>query len=128
VLSDPDLYLVSGAAPNLSKLMERTAFAGWTFDLLTDACREKLWNAKPSEFGQLYLQGVWMDTPKSGTTPVCFNEANLRSWLRNAPAMKPMYSDPTKLASTGGRYRGMPNLNLSEAQIDQLIAYLLQRR
>ena len=128
VLSEPDLYLVSGAAPNLTNLMTRTAIAGWTFDLLNDECRTKLWNASPSEFGALYLQGVWMNTPAGATKPVCFNEGELRSWLRNAPAKKPMFADPTKLQSTGGRYRGMPNLNLSEAQIDQLIAYLLERK
>ncbi len=127
-LAEPDLYEVSGAAPNLTNLMTRTAFAGWTFDLISDKCRNELWNAKPADFGALYLQGVWMDTPAGATTPVCFNEANLRSWLRNAPAMKPMFSDPTQLASTGGRYRGMPNLNLSEAQIDQLVAFLLERK
>jgi len=119
ILAEPDLYVVSGAAPNLSHLMSRTAFAGWTFDLLTESCRTKLWNAPPDEFGALYLQGV---------TPDCFDEAALREWLRNAPAMKPMYADPTKLAPTGGKTRGMPNLNLTEAQIDELIAYLLERK
>jgi cytochrome c oxidase subunit 2 len=128
VLSQPDLYVVSGVAPNLTNLMTRTAIAGWTFDILTDKCREKLWNAKPADFGALYLQGVWMDTPKGATRPVCFDERTLREWLRNAPAKKPMFSDPTKLQSTGGKYRGMPNLNLKEDQIDQLIAYLLERK
>ncbi|MFZ4720052.1 MAG: cytochrome c oxidase subunit II [Ilumatobacteraceae bacterium] len=119
VLSDPDLYVVSGVAPNLSKLMTRTAFAGWTFDLITEECRDKLWNAKPSEFGALYLKGV---------TPECFDEVLLRDWLRNPPALKPMYVDSNNLESTGGKYRGMPNLNLKEDQIDQLIAYLLERK
>ena len=119
VLASPDLYIVSGAAPNLTNLMTRTAFAGWTFDLISDECRNKLWHASPEDFGALYLQGV---------TPDCFNEANLRTWLRNAPAMKPMYADPAKLAATGGKTRGMPNLNLTEDQIDQLIAYLLERK
>ncbi|MFM2077059.1 MAG: hypothetical protein RJA49_949 [Actinomycetota bacterium] len=118
VLSDPDLYVVSGVAPNLSHLMNRTAFAGWTFDLITEQCRTKLWNAKPADFGALYLKGV---------TPECFDEANLRDWLRNPPGMKPMFVDPNNLSSTGGKYRGMPNLNLKPAQIDQLIAYLLER-
>jgi cytochrome c oxidase subunit 2 len=128
VLSQPDLYVVSGVAPNLTNLMTRTAIAGWTFDILSQQCREKLWNAKPADFGKLYLQGVWMDTPAGATKPVCFDEATLRSWLRNAPLKKPMYVDPTKLAPTGGKYRGMPNLNLTDNQIDQLIAYLLERK
>jgi len=119
VLSEPDLYVVPGAVPNLSKLMDRTAIAGWTFDLLSDQCRTKLWNAKPADFGALYLKGV---------TPECFDETTLRDWLRNPPGMKPMYTDPKLLKSTGGKYRGMPNLNLSPDQIDQLVAFLLERK
>jgi cytochrome c oxidase subunit 2 len=119
VLSDPDLYVVSGVAPNLTNLMTRTAIAGWTFDIITEECRVALWNAPPDKFGAMYLKGV---------TPDCFDESKLREWLRNSPAMKPMYADPTKLESTGGKYRGMPNLNLKEDQIDQLIAYLLERK
>lgn len=118
ILADPDLYVLAGAAPNLTNLMTRTAFAGWTFDLITEECRDRLWDADPADFTALYLQGV---------TPDCFDEAALRDWLRNAPAMKPMYADPNKLDATGGKTRGMPNLNLNEAQIDELIAYLLER-
>ncbi|MBU6317423.1 MAG: cytochrome c oxidase subunit II [Acidobacteria bacterium] len=119
VLSDPDLYVVSGVAPNLTNLMTRTAIAGWTFDIITEECRDALWNAPPDKFGAMYLKGV---------TPDCFDETKLRQWLRNSPAMKPMFADPTNLESTGGKYRGMPNLNLKEDQIDQLIAYLLERK
>ncbi|MDO8364694.1 MAG: cytochrome c oxidase subunit II [Actinomycetota bacterium] len=119
VLAEPDRYVVSGSAPNLTNLMTRTAFAGWTFDLLTEECRDRLWNAPPDEFGALYLQGV---------TPECFDETNLREWLRNPPAMKPMYTDPNNLAASDGKTRGMPNLNLTQDQIDQLVAYLLERK
>ena len=119
VLSNPDLYVVSGVAPNLTNLMTRTAIAGWTFDLISQECRDKLWNAKPDEFGALYLKGVTAD---------CFDEVRLREWLRNPPGLKPMYVNPNNLASTGGKYRGMPNLNLKEDQIDQLIAYLFERK
>jgi cytochrome c oxidase subunit 2 len=117
VLANPDLYEISGAAPNLTDLMTRTTFAGATFDLLTDACREKLYNAPSDQFGKMYLQGV---------TPECFNEGELREWLRDAPAKKPMYSAEDE--KVDGKYRGMPDLNLNENQIDQLIAYLLQRK
>jgi cytochrome c oxidase subunit II len=117
VLSNPDEYIVSGAAPNLTNLMTRTTFAGATFDLLTDECRDKLYGASADDFGALYLQGV---------TPDCFDEANLRTWIRNAPAMKPMYSSDDQL--TDGKYRGMPQLNLTENQIDELIAYLQERK
>ncbi|MFT3851725.1 MAG: cytochrome c oxidase subunit II [Ilumatobacteraceae bacterium] len=117
VLSNPDEYLVSGSAPNLTNLMTRTTFAGATFDLLTADCKKKLYDASPDEFGQLYLQGV---------TPDCFDEAKLRSWIRDAPAMKPMYSGEDQL--TDGKYRGMPHLTLTENQIDELVAYLQQRK
>jgi len=128
VLARPDQNLVSGAAPNLTNLMTRTGFAGFTFDLVTEECRDKLWNADPSEFGEMYLAGVWMDTPAGATTPACFNEVELRSWLRNAPAMKPMYTDPNKLEASDGLMRGMPDLPLTEEQIDLLISYLLERK
>jgi cytochrome c oxidase subunit 2 len=115
----PDLYEVSGNAPNLTHLMTRTTFAGATWDLLTDACRKTLHDATPEQFGALYLKGV---------TPDCFNEGELRSWIRNAPAKKPMYSSEAQKTANGGKYRGMPNLNLTDNQIDEIIAYLLQRK
>lgn len=43
------------------------------------------------------------------------NVANLGNWLRDPKAMKPMAPDEN---------RGMPNLNLTEDQIDALVAYL----
>jgi cytochrome c oxidase subunit 2 len=115
----PDLYVVAGNAPNLTHLMSRTTFAGATWDLLTDECRARLHDAKPEDFGALYLQGV---------TRECFNEAELRSWIRNAPAKKPMYSSEENKIENGGKYRGMPNLNLTDDQIDEIIAYLIERK
>ena len=38
-----------------------------------------------------------------------------------------MYADPEELGATDGKTRGMPYLALSEDQIDQLVAYLLER-
>ena len=70
-------------------------------------------------FTERYLEGVTDD---------CLNEVDLREWLRNAPAKKPMYADPEQLEETDGLYRGMPYLALSEDQIDQLLAYLLERK
>jgi cytochrome c oxidase subunit 2 len=119
VIAFPDLYIVAGNAPNLTNLMTRTTFAGATFDLLTDPCRKKLHDASPEDFGALYLKGV---------TPECFNEAELRDWIRNAPAKKPMYSSEEEKTQNGGKYRGMPNLSLTDDQIDQIIAYLLERK
>ncbi len=115
-LAAPDENVYAGAAPNLSHLMSRNTFAGATFDLLRKSCRSDVWDANSEEFGAKYLAGV---------SESCLNQTDLRAWLRNAPAMKPMYADPTKLTKTGGKYRGMPNLGLTEDDIDKLVAYLL---
>ena len=119
VIAFPDQYVVAGNAPNLTKLMTRTTFAGATWDLLNDECRKTLHDASPAQFGALYLKGV---------TPQCFNEADLREWIRNAPAKKPMYSSEAQKTENGGKYRGMPNLNLTDDQIDGIVAYLLERK
>jgi cytochrome c oxidase subunit 2 len=96
--------------------MSRNTFAGAIFDLLNKKCRSDVWNASPETIGEKYLAGV---------SETCLNANDLRAWLRNAPAMKPMYADPTKLVKSGGKYRGMPNLGLTETDIDKLVAYLL---
>jgi cytochrome c oxidase subunit 2 len=119
IVSRPDLSVYSGAAPNLSWLMTRNTFAGASFDLLTPSCYADVWYAPSDEVGEKYLEGV---------TPECLNSVQLREWLRNAPAMKPMYTDAEKLGPTDGLVRGMPNLALSEDQIDELVAYLLERK
>jgi len=119
VIARPDLNVFSGAAPNLSWLMTRNTFAGASWDLLIPKCRADVWDAPPETVGQKYLEGV---------SPQCLNSVEFRDWLRDAPAMKPMYTDPAKLEETGGLPRGMPDLGLSEDQIDQLVAYLLERQ
>ena len=119
IISQPENFVWSGAAPNLSKLMTRNTFAGATFDLLTEQCRPFVWDAPPDEFGARYLDGV---------TKPCLNEVQLKEWLRNAPTMKPMYTDPELLEPTDDLVRGMPNLALSEDQINELVAYLLERK
>ena len=43
------------------------------------------------------------------------NVADLKKWLRDPPGEKPMYAEGS---------RGMPNLELTEQQIDALVAYL----
>jgi len=115
-IAAPDENVWSGAAPNLSHLMSRNTFAGATFDLLSKQCRDEVWGASSEEVGAKYLAGVSED---------CLNQKDLRAWLRNAPEMKPMYANPTQLAATGGKYRGMPYLALSEDDITKLVAYLL---
>lgn len=119
VVSAPDQFVWSGAAPNLTTLMSRNTFAGATWDLVSPECRARVWDAPPAEFGERYLEGV---------TPDCLNSVQFRSWLRDAPAMKPMYTDPELLGPTDDLPRGMPYLALSEDQIDVLVAYLLERK
>jgi cytochrome c oxidase subunit 2 len=119
IISQPENFVWSGAAPNLTNLMTRNTFAGGSWDLLIPQCREDVWKADPDEFGARYLEGV---------TESCLNEVDLKEWLRNAPAKKPMYADPERLDDTDGLVRGMPNLALSEDQINELVAYLLERK
>ena len=107
-IAAPDENVWSGAAPNLTKLMSRNTFAGAMFN--------DVWRADSAEFGAKYLAGV---------DETCLNVNDLRAWLRNAPEVKPMYANPALLADTNGKYRGMPNLGLSESDIDKLVAYLL---
>ncbi|HRE00071.1 MAG TPA: cytochrome c oxidase subunit II [Ilumatobacteraceae bacterium] len=115
VIARPDLYVYSQAAPNLTNLMTRNTFAGATYDLLTAECRDRVWNASPEAFTDIYLEGVTED---------CLDAVKLREWLRNAPAIKPMYTEADKLGPTDEKVRGMPNLNLSEDQIDDIIAFI----
>lgn len=115
-IAAPDESVWSGAAPNLTHLMSRNTFAGAMFDLVSKQCRDEVWQATSDVFGAKYLAGV---------NEECLNQKDLRAWLRNAPAMKPMYSNPTQLEPTGGKYRGMPYLALSEDDINKLVAYLL---
>jgi cytochrome c oxidase subunit II len=95
--------LQSGNAPDLTHFASRGVFAGSILDL-------------------------WVDTDGDGT--VEFDEiggeldrGNLEAWLRDPPAEKPMYA--AALPEPGeGKIRGMPDLNLQEEQIDQLVAFL----
>jgi cytochrome c oxidase subunit II len=107
LVSKPDEQLVSGAAPNLTHLMSRSSFAGVAFDLKKPECTNP---------------AAYSDRFPTGTSDECLNTAELERWLRNAPAMKPMYAQPSP--GSDGLIRGMPNLNLSESQIDELVAYL----
>ena len=116
IISAPDEYVYSGAAPNLTALMTRNTFAGAMFDLVNQKCRADVWGASSEKFGEAYLKGVTED---------CLNQKDLRAWLRNAPEMKPMYVEPNLLAPSDGKYRGMPYLALTEDDIDKLVDYLI---
>lgn len=65
--------------------------------------------------------GSLLDLYQEPASAVVVNEGepntnNLKRWLRNPEDVKPMAPDDN---------RGMPNLGLSEEQIDQLVAYLI---
>lgn len=86
---------VSGAAPNLTHFASRGIFAGGVYDVWVDQ----------DDNGEI-------DIPELGEH---FNIADLKAWLKDPPSRKPMYAEGS---------RGMPNLNLTDEQIDALVAYL----
>jgi cytochrome c oxidase subunit 2 len=98
---------VAGNAPNLTKFMTRTTFAGAKFDLRrdTESCRA--------------LGVEWAATPEG--IDQCLNKDDLEAWLRNSPAEKAMYAGEAPSPES----RGMPNFNLTEDQIDDLVAFLI---
>ncbi|MBX3313804.1 MAG: cytochrome c oxidase subunit II [Actinobacteria bacterium] len=97
---------VSNAAPNLAHFMTRSTFAGAMYDLRKDTpeCTA--------------LGTTWASTDDG--IEKCLNRTDLEAWLRDAPAMKHMA--PGDVASLNSR--GMPNFDLSEDQIDDLVAFL----
>jgi len=50
-----------------------------------------------------------------------FNRAQMEAWVRNPTAEKPMYATPPE----GELPRGMPDLGLTEEEIDQMVDYLV---
>jgi len=103
----PVVNQVSGEVPNLTKLMTRTTFAGAKFDLRLDTPECKA------------LGENWASEPEGIKT--CFNREQFEAWLRNAPAEKAMH--PGEAPSPESR--GMNNFNLTEDQIDDLVAFFI---
>ncbi|MCD9624580.1 cytochrome c oxidase subunit II [Rhabdothermincola salaria] len=111
-VSDPeDVPLVAGVAPDLTHLMTRGTFAGSIFNLYAPDGEPIGGNpeevANPGDPGEA-LTGGPVDEGR-------VNRGILEDWLRNAPALKPAAADEG---------RGMPDLGLTEDQIDKLVAYL----
>jgi len=106
-ITDDELQ-ASGHAPNLTHLMSRSTFAGAKFDLRrnTPYCRD--------------LGVDWAD--EVDDVERCLDLGALEAWLRNPPAEKAMQAEPIPGRSPR---RGMPNLELTEEQIDQLVAWLI---
>ncbi|MGH9260550.1 MAG: cytochrome c oxidase subunit II, partial [Acidimicrobiales bacterium] len=100
---DGEELLVSGNAPDLTHFATRGTFAGAIFDLWVDQDGDDIVEA--DEIG------------------VELNTGALEAWLRDPPAEKPM-SAPYVPEPGDDKVRGMPNFNLQEEQIDQLVAFL----
>ena len=95
--------LVSENAPDLTHFATRGTFAGAIFDLWVDQDGDEIIEA--DEIGGELDRGA------------------LEAWLRDPPAEKPM--DAPYLPDPGqDKVRGMPNFNLQEEQIDQLVDFL----
>jgi cytochrome c oxidase subunit 2 len=95
--------IVAENAPDLTHFASRGTFAGALFDLWADADGDGF-----VEFDEIGGE---------------LNRADLEAWLRDPPAEKPM--DAPYVPEPGGdKVRGMPNFNLQEEQIDQLVAFL----
>ncbi len=144
--------LVSGVAPDLTHFATRGTFAGSIFNSHYPNPTDGPTTNQP--FGQTCtvkgLKGsadILGNRPDEKDLPAC-PEANqfdafdtpfasapgnpsnppdaiaLSDWLRDPPKMKPMAPLPEENPYAGGRRRGMPNLKLTEEQINQLVAYL----
>ncbi|WP_419842366.1 cytochrome c oxidase subunit II [Candidatus Poriferisodalis sp.] len=89
--------LLSGIAPNLTNLMSRTAFAGALYET--------------------YRTGPDGSYARGPDGELVLNTAELREWVRNAPAMKPARAD---------NQQGMLGFAevLTEQDLDHLMAYL----
>ena len=104
--------LVAGVAPDLTHFMTRGTFAGSIFNLYDPVNAD----GTPGEASDVAAVGDPGTALTGGAVDRSrVNRVTLEAWLRNAPALKPMYPQ-------GGR--GMPALGLSETQIDQLVAFL----
>lgn len=103
---------VSGTAPDLTHLMSRDWFAGATLPLYIGVHDDLEGETPVTDY-----------VTKEGFDP---DINNLEEWLRNPEDVKPMAPDPVAENSAGIPVgRGMPNLGLSEEQIDDLVAYLI---
>ena len=143
--------LVSGVAPDLTHFGSRGTFAGSIFNSHYPNPTNPVTGDQP--FGQTCTvrgvegagingQGQPVDAAGLPTCPAANQEDTLKlpyasepgnpdnppnnvalaDWLRDPTKLKPM--SPLPEPKAGDRRRGMPNLNLSEEQISQLVAYL----
>jgi cytochrome c oxidase subunit 2 len=111
--------LVSGVAPDLTHIATRGTFAGSIYNLYTPIDSK---TGKPLSAFDVWDPGQPGNALYGGDpAPSTWNVPTLSAWLRNPPAMKPMYAGQNVPADMR---RGMPNLHLSELQITELVAFL----
>ncbi len=97
------------------------ALAGWeTFELVCASCHAIAGTSASAEFAP-DLTHFASRTSFGGAT-FANTADHLRDWLANPSALKPMRPERNDLAA--GRVLGMPDLGLSDADIDELIAFL----
>jgi cytochrome c oxidase subunit II len=153
-VADPEkgvkAQLVSGVAPDLTHFASRGTFAGSIFNSrypnpedkadqpFGQTCKVRGLPGTPDLHGAKPDDASLPDCPEANQEdafriPFASQPGNpnnpadlvtLKEWLRDPPKMKPMAPTPEENPEAGGRRRGMPNLKLSEDQIDQLAAYL----
>ena len=111
--------MYSGAAPNLTNLMTRNTFAGATFDLLTPGVPRRACGTPRRRSSARATSRA--SPPSASTRSTCASGCATRRRRSRCTPTRP------SSAATDGKTRGMPYLGLSEDQIDQLIAYLLER-
>jgi cytochrome c oxidase subunit II len=112
--------LVSGVAPDLTHLATRGTFAGSIFNLYDPSDPSN--PSKPGNPSDLALPGNPGNALFGGdSAPFAFNSTALQAWIRNPPLLLPEAA--AKHPGTGAPARGMPDLNLSELQLNELVAY-----
>ena len=106
-LYDPNnVNLESGRAPDLTHFMSRPRYAGAIYDLYPAADVEG-----------------YIDYPYD---PDTFQRTDLEAWLKNPPDRKAMYPESGINPTNGDliKPRGMPDLGLTDEQVDALVEYL----
>jgi cytochrome c oxidase subunit II len=101
--------------------IEGPALAGWeTFQIVCASCHAIDGSSAAAELGP-NLTHFASRTSFGGATFANTHE-NLEDWLRDPVSLKPMRPELNDLEA--GRVLGMPNLGLTDDQIDELIAFL----
>jgi cytochrome c oxidase subunit 2 len=91
-----------------------------TFEILCASCHTVRGSSATAELAPDLTHFASRET--FGGATIRYTEQHLREWLQDPSALKPMRPELNDLST--GRVLGMPNLDLTEQQIDELIAFL----